>query len=305
MAKSSATAAPKSNGMRTKNAVMVGFTLPVLLLYVCFFLVVMVLGIYYSMTNWTGISQSFDFIGLKNYATVLQDERFWTAIWFNIRYTVMLVIGVILLSLLIALALNNLMGKMSTMFRSIFFIPAVLSLVTVGLIWNELLLRVFPPIGKALGISWLSNSLLGNPSTAIFGILLVNLWQGCATPTVLLLAGLQSVPADLYEAATIDGANAWQKFRNITVPFLIPIVTMLVITTTKGGLTIFDYIQSMTGGGPAQSTEAIGILIYRHAMNEGKFAQSVAESMLLFVIVAVVSFLTIRISSKTEAGDGA
>lgn len=86
--------------MRTKNAVMVGFTLPVLLLDVCFFLVVMVLGIYYSMTNWTGISQSFDFIGLKNYATVLQDEHFWTAIWFNIRYTIMLVIGGKLLKIL-------------------------------------------------------------------------------------------------------------------------------------------------------------------------------------------------------------
>lgn len=295
----------KKNGMKVRNAVMVGFTLPVLLLYVSFFLVVMILGVYYSMTNWTGIAQTFDFIGLKNYTTVLQDSRFWKAIWFNIRYAVMLVIGVILISLLIALALNKLKGKVSTLFRSIFFIPAVLSLVTVGLIWNELFLRAFPPMGEALGIEWLSKSILGSPNTAIFGILIVNLWQGCATPTVLLLAGLQSVPADLYEAATIDGANAWQKFKNITVPFLIPIITMLVITITKGGLTIFDYIQAMTAGGPAQSTEAIGILIYRHAMSEGKFAQSVAESMLLFVIVAMVSFLTIKLSSKKEVGDDA
>ena len=109
----------------------------------------------------------------------------------------------------------------------------------------------------------------------------------------------------MYKRQTIDGANAWQKFKNITIPFLIPIVTMLVITTTKGGLTIFDYIQAMTAGGPAQATEAIGILIYRHAMSEGKFAQSVAESMCLFVIVAIVSFLTIKISSKKEVGDDA
>ena len=217
------------NGMRTRNAVMVAFTLPVFLLYIFFFIVVMFLGVYYSMTNWTGISQTFDFIGLRNYATVLSDERFWQAIWFNIRYAIMLDIGVILISLLIALALNNLKGKTSTLFRSIFFIPAVLSLVTVGLIWNELFLRAFPPIGEALGIEWLSKSILGSPATAIFGILIVNLWQGCATPTVLLLAGLQSVPSDLYEAATIDGANAWQKFKNITVPFLIPIITILSI----------------------------------------------------------------------------
>ena len=102
------------------------------------------------MTNWTGIATSYEFIGLKNYVTVLQDKRFWQAIWFNIRYTIMLDIGVILISLLIALALNNLKGKFS-MFRSVFFIPAVLSLVTVGLIWNELFLRAFPPIRGGFG----------------------------------------------------------------------------------------------------------------------------------------------------------
>ena len=141
------------NGMKRKNAVMVAFTLPVFLLYIFFFVVVMVLGVYYSMTNWTGIATTYKFIGLQNYVTVLQDERFWQAIWFNIRYTIMLDIGVILISLLIALALNNLKGKTSTLFRSIFFIPAVLSLVTVGLIWNELFLRAFPHIGEA----WASN----------------------------------------------------------------------------------------------------------------------------------------------------
>ena len=144
------------NGMRTRNAVMVAFTLPVFLLYIFFFIVVMFLGVYYSMTNWTGISQTFDFIGLKNYATVLSDERFWQAIWFNIRYAIMLDIGVILISLLIALALNNLKGKTSTLFRSIFFIPAVLSLVTVGLIWNELFCVRSPPLGRL----WASSGFL-------------------------------------------------------------------------------------------------------------------------------------------------
>lgn len=290
------------NGLQRKNVVMVLFTLPVLILYSVFFLVPMILGVYYSLTNWTGISKTFDFIGLKNYATVLQDKRFYNAIFFNFKYTICLVIGTILLSLLIALALNQL-GKSSTFFRSVYFIPAVLSLVTVGLIWNELFLRALPVIGKSLGIGFLSTNILGNSKTAMFGVLIVNLWQGCAIPTVLFVAGLQSVPKDLYEAATIDGANAWQKFKAITVPFLIPIITMVVITTTKGGLTIFDYIKAMTDGGPAQATEAIGILIYRHAMSEGKFAQSVAESMILFVIVAIVSFATIKLTSNKQVGD--
>ncbi len=295
----------KNNGMRQRNIVMTLFTLPVLILQVMFFYVIMGLGVYYSLTNWNGMSPNYDFVGFQNYGKVVADSRFWKSMFFNFKYAIMLMIGIIVLSLLLALAMNQLKGKLSTMFRSIFFIPAVLSLVTVGLIWNELFLRAFPPMGKALGIGWLSASLLGNPATAIFGILIVNLWQGCATPTVLFTAGLQSVPADLYEAATIDGANAWQKFKSITFPYLVPLITMQVILQVKAGLTIFDYIQAMTGGGPAQATEAIGILIYRHAMSEGKFAYSVAESMILFVFVAIVSFITIKISNRQEVGEDA
>lgn len=290
------------NGMRQGKHVMVLFTLPVVILYSVFFLVPMLMGVYYSMTNWTGISKTYAFIGLKNYVTVFNDKRFWHSIGFNFKYTILLVIGTIIISLLIALALNQL-TRSSTVFRSIYFLPAVLSLVTVGLIWNELFLRAIPVIGKMLHIDLLSASLLGNPKTAMYAILIVNLWQGCAVPTVLFVAGLQSVPKDLYEAATIDGANAWNKFRHVTIPFLIPILTMVIITTVKGGLTIFDYIKAMTDGGPAQATEAIGILIYRHAMNEGKFAQSVAESMILFVIVGIISFVTIRFTNDKQVGD--
>lgn len=296
------TIAVRKGGMRSRSVTMFLFTVPVVVLYSAFFLVPMLLGVYYSFTNWSGISSTYDFIGVKNYVNVMQDKRFYNALFFNFKYTICLVIGVLLISLLIALSLNRLINRSSTVFRTIYFIPAVLSLVTVGLIWNELFLRALPVIGKSLGISWLSTSLLGNPYTAMYGILIVNLWQGCAIPTVLLLAGLQSVPKDLYEAATIDGANAWHKFKSITVPFLIPVLTMVLITTVKGGLTIFDYIKAMTDGGPAQATEAIGILIYRHAMSEGKFAQSVAESMILFVIVAVVSFIAIKATNSKQVG---
>ena len=143
-----------NNGMKRKNAVMVAFTLPVFLLYIFFFVVVMVLGVYYSMTNWTGIATTYKFIGLQNYVTVLQDTRFWQAIWFNIRYTIMLDIGVILISLLIALALNNLKGKTSTLFRSIFFTPRRAQ---PGYSGSDLERAVacgpFPPLGRP----WASN----------------------------------------------------------------------------------------------------------------------------------------------------
>lgn len=277
-----------------KNRIMFAFTLPTVILYTIFFLVTMLIGVYYSFTDWNGISKDYTFVGLENYVKVLTDERFREAIWFNIGYTIALVVLLIVIPLMIALALNRI-KRLSTLFRSIYFIPAVISMVTVGLIWNELFYRAVPVIGEMLNIKALSTSPLGNPKLAAIAILMVNIWQGCAIPTVLFIAGLQSVPKELLEAATIDGAGNWARFWNVIIPYLIPVLNMVIITQAKAGLTVFDYIKAMTNGGPAQSTEAVGLLIYRHAINEGKFSISVAEAMILFVIVGVVAAFSLRL----------
>ena len=278
------------------------FTLPSVVMYTVFFTVTMAIGIYYSFTDWNGISASYKIIGIGNYIKALMDRKFQAALKFNFVYTFLFVLILIVISLLVAICLNNL-TKTSTIFRSIYFLPAVLSMVTVGLIWTELFYRARPVIGKALNIGWLSNSLLGNKTTAMFGILIVNLWQGCSIPIVLFLAGLQSVPSELYEAATIDGANRWDKFKSITFPFLIPVLNMVIITQVKAGLTIFDYIMAMTNGGPGGATQAVGILIYNQAMKGNAYSQSVAESMILFVIVAIVAAVTLKMTKNKQVGD--
>ncbi|HHV10873.1 MAG TPA: sugar ABC transporter permease [Clostridiales bacterium] len=289
--------------VRKGSRVMVGFTLPVVILYSLFFLVPLLMGFYYSLTNWNGISKTYKIVGFSNYVKVIMNPRFLNAIWFNARYMVLLVILVTVVSLVIAMALNR-TKLCSTLFRSIYFVPAILSLVTVALIWNELFYRVIPVIGQQLGIEWLSTSLLGNPKTAIYAILAVNLWQGCSIPTVLFIAGLQSVPMELYEAATVDGAGRWARFKNITVPFLIPVINMVIITQVKAGLTVFDYIKAMTDGGPGHATEAIGLLVYKYSMQENKYSQSVAVAMILFVIVGMISLITLRITGdKQVEGD--
>lgn len=278
------------------------FTVPTVVMYTVFFIVTMGLGVYYSFTNWNGISKTYKFIGFGNYLKALSDRKFLAALKFNFLYTFLYVVILIVISLAVAICLNNL-KKTSTFFRSIYFLPAVLSMVTVGLIWNELFYRAFPVVGQALNIEWLSKSLLGGKTTAMYGILIVNLWQGCSIPIVLLLAGLQSVPNDLYEAATIDGANSWDKFRCITIPFLIPVLNMVIITQVKGGLTVFDYIMAMTNGGPGGATQAVGILIYNQAMKGNAYSQSVAESMILFVIVGVVAAVTLKLTNNKQVGD--
>ncbi len=292
----------KKSKLVQRNQVLFLFTLPILIMYCVFFIVPLLMGMKNSFTDWSGTSADYNFIGITNYIKIFQDERFRNALVFNFKYTFLLTVATVVISLIVAVVLNQKI-KARGFFRSIYFLPAILSLVTVGLIWNELFYRMIPAIGEATGWSLFQSSWLGSPKLAMYAILIVNLWQGCATPIVLLIAGLQSVPVDLYEAASIDGATAWEKFKCITIPYLIPVLNMVIVTCVKGGLTTFDYIKAMTDGGPMQSTDSVGILIYNHAMQEGKFGYSVAESMILFVIIALVSIVTMRMSNSRKVGD--
>ncbi|UNK19011.1 sugar ABC transporter permease [Paenibacillus sp. N3/727] len=276
-------------------------TLPAVLLYCLFFLAPVFIGFYYSLTNWDGFSLSYDMVGLQNYIDILQDKRFLNGLTFTMLYTVIVVIGKLSVALILALLLSQSL-KFRGLFRSIYFFPAVLSMITVGLMFNQFFYSLFPPIGEQLGIEWLSRNLLGNPDTAIFGIALTNIWQGFAIPMVIFIAGLSNVPKDIIEASVIDGATPVQRFFSITIPFLIPMLTVNVVLAIKGGLTVFDYIVAMTNGGPSQSTESLGFLIYQHGMSEMKFGYGTAEAIYVFILIGIISFIQIKLLSRKEVG---
>ena len=144
---------------------------------------------------------------------------------------------------------------------------------------------------------------LSDPNLAMVAVVLHQFWRALPFTMLMVAAGLTTIPTGLYEAATIDGANAWQRFKSITIPYLLPIISIIVITTAKAGLTIFDYIKALTDGGPNKATRAVGLLIYNDAMQGGKFSYAVAESMILFILVAIISVFTIKGNSGKEAGD--
>lgn len=275
------------------------FTLPALILYTMFFTYPMLSGLYYSLTDWNGFSKKFNFVGIKNFITVMQDERIRNSLGFTLKYCILLVILTVSLSLVLALLLNSKI-RMQSFIRSVYFFPVVLSLITVGLIFNQIYYQVLPVIGKALHIGFLSKNILANAKSAPYGILFVNLWQGLAIPTVLFIAALQSVPAELIEAAKIDGATALQRFKSVIIPFLIPVINIILILNVKAGLTLFDYIKAMTDGGPARSTESIGILVYNYAFVEMKFSYGVTLSVVLFLIITIVSVFQMKILSRFE-----
>lgn len=290
----------KKKRITEKSLSMFLFTVPATVLYCIFFIYPIAIGIMYSFTDWNGLSKDYKFIGFSNYITAFTNSRFQNAVKFNIKFTVMAVILIVGLSLILALIFNNSKLRCMSAFRGIFFFPAVLGMLVVGLIFNEIFYRAVPVIGKALNISALSSNILASKSTAIYGVLIVHVWLAVAMATVMLLAGLQSAPEDLYEAAVLDGANKWQKFKYITMPFLLPVLSVVVILQVKSGLTVYDIIVALTNGGPGGATESLAFLIYSHGFKEVKFSYAIAEAMVLTIVICAISFIQTSISNKKK-----
>lgn len=275
------------------------FVLIPVILQALFFFYPLLQGIFYSLTDWNGLTSSFKVIGIQNYIDILQDSHFYTSITFTILFTIGLLVGEIVIGIFMASLLNRKIKALG-FFRTWYFFPAVLSTVTLGLIFSQLFNYGFPQIGELLGIDWLSENLLVQENTVIPSVIFVALWQGLAMPIIIFLAGLQSIPADIIEAAEIDGANRHQKFFNIELPFLLPSISMVFILALKSGLTAFDLIFSLTSGGPDGKTESLGLLVYNYAFVDNKFSYANALAVILFIIIAVISVIQISVSRKFE-----
>lgn len=276
----------------------IAFTAVGFALYCIFLILPIVMGFFYSLTDWNGIGASFKFVGFENYAKILtSDKKFYSALLFTLRYTLMLVICCVVISFILAMLLNRKL-KGRTFYRTVYFLPAVLSMITVGLIFKQMFFYVFPGMGEALNLGWLKTNILSQKSSAIYGILFVHLWQGCAIPTLLFLAGLQTIPQDMYEATAIDGANAWNQFRYVTVPYILPTLSVVLVLVVKQGLNVFDYVSSMTSGGPGGATRSLALLIYQNAFERYKYSYSIAQAVLTGLLIALISFIQIKFTSS-------
>ena len=275
----------------------VGFTIIPLGLYAVFYVFQVFCGIFYSFTDWNGMSIDYKLVGFRNYGILFTNPVFWRSLRTTFRYAAYLVVFTMVLALVLALALDSL-KVFKTFLKSIYFLPAMLGAVTVALIWNQIYFRALPVIGNALNIGLLKQSPLGSPKTTLLATVFINVWQAVAIPTIIFIAGLQSVPRELYESAEIDGASALQRFRFITMPGIFPIFIVNLVLLVKAGFTAFDYPYTLTGGGPARATEVIAIAIINDAFVNYRFSMANAEAAILFIIIASISFIQIRFSSK-------
>ena len=274
------------------------FVIPGVSMYSFFAILPILLGIYYSLTDWNGYSRKFNFVRFENFTKIIQDERFLNSLNFTFRFTIMLVLFVTIISIIIAVLLNSKIKGITTI-RAIYFFPAVMSLLTVSLIFNQIYYRAMPVIGKLLGTD-LFNGILASPTKAFWGVLFANLWKGVAIPSILFLAALQTIPITVIEAAIIDGASSFKRFFKIELPFLLPILSVVCVLALKQGILVFDSIMGLTGGGPAGSTESVSFLIYQHGFVENKFSYSIAESIVTGIIIAIISAIQIGFLNKRK-----
>ncbi|MGF6365893.1 raffinose/stachyose/melibiose transport system permease protein [Aequitasia blattaphilus] len=254
-------------------------------------------GVFYSFTDWRGYGE-WNFVGLRNYAHLFTDKDIVNAYRFTIQFSVITTILVNIISLVLACALNAKI-KFKNTIKAFYFLPYMLGTLIVGFIFNYIFANLVPGAGKALGIKALSVNILGT-NQAMWGIIVVSVWIGCAFNTLIYLAGLQSIDTDVYEAASLDGAAGIKRFMKITFPLLAPSFTINMVLSARNYLMVYDQIMAMTNGGPGSTTTSIAVLIYKKGFGGGQFAYQSANAVVLFIIVVLIAFFQLKFLEKRE-----
>ena len=273
-------------------------TIPILALFVCFNTIPLIRGVIYSFTNFKGFG-SYDWVGLRNYIDLFQDPRVGSSYLFTFKLAICVTIITNVISLILALGLNSKI-RAKGFFRAAYFLPNVLGALVVGYVFQYLFTYILPALGEMVGSEAMSQSMLSNESTAWFAIVIVCCWQNIAMNTIIYISGLQTVPEDVYEAGSLDGATGWKQFRHLTFPLIIPFFTINMVLCVKNFLMVFDQIMAMTKGGPAQSTESISYLIYNNGMSGGQFGFQSANAVIFFIVIVAISAAQMTISSRKE-----
>jgi len=265
------------------------FILPALMGFFVFMLYPMFAGIYLGFTEWVGFG-SIKWVGLKNWVKLFHDRHFLKAIWNTTYYTLgILAIGVPL-ALLLALLLNQKFLKWRNFFRAAYYLPVISMMVAVSMLWKWLLSPNHGLVNYLLGLVGLPGvNWLLDPRWAMPGLILMSIWKGTGFNMVIFLAGLQGIPKMYYEAAEIDGANRWHKFRYVTLPLLSPTTYFIIITTMIHSFQIFQQAYILTEGGPREATTTIVYYIYKNAFEWFQMGYACTQGVLLLAILVLAT----------------
>lgn len=283
-----------------KNKVSFGFAVPAFIIYTGLLVIPIIMAFYISFFKWNGFNEM-EFLGLENYVNLFHDQRLGNAVINTLIIAVSVIVVVNVLGLCLAMLVNK-ASKVNNFFRTIFFIPFVLSAVALSFVWKSILAYngVLNGLLTSLGQSDLVGNWLGQRGTALVCIIIVEIWRTLGYHMMLYLAALQSVPGDLYEACTVDGGNRWNKFRNVTLPLIVPGMSVSILMSIINELRIYDVVKIMTDGGPGYDTETVVYNIVANGFSNNIVGYSSAIAVILFLVIGVISVFVVSAMSKKE-----
>lgn len=272
--------------------------LPGLIIFTVGLILPLFLAVRYSLTTWDGMSLEKPFVGFQNYIELFNDSDFRNAWWFTLKFTVGNTIIQNIGALLLAVILDSGI-KAQKVYRTVFFIPCLISALIVGFVWLKMFSNVLPALNELLGTD-INFLLFGQKDTVLSGLLIANNWQWLGYWMLIYLAGLQSIPADLYEAAKVDGAGAAKRFFNITIPMLAPAITICVVGITTGSLKVYDLLVASTRGGPGRASTSVIYQTYTTAINGRQYGYGCAMSVTLVAVLLLVALIQVKGLKKRE-----
>ncbi|MFC4307235.1 carbohydrate ABC transporter permease [Cohnella boryungensis] len=278
------------------------FTFVTIALYAVFFIAPGLMGFYYSFTDWNSYSNEIKFIGFDNFSVIFSSgEHYLSYIRNTLNFTFSTVVLKTVLGLLFALALNEGI-RFKGFHRVMIFMPAIIPMLVVGLIFKSILNPATGLLNESLrfiGLDFLAQKWLVDVNWAFKSIIAVDTWKGVGYIMIILLAGLQSISKSYYEAAEIDGANAWHKLKSVTIPLLMPALVVTTVLNLLHGLKVFEVVYVLTNGGPGYATDVLYTSIFKE-FSMGRYGVGTAISSLLFVFMTLVGYFVIRLMAKEE-----
>lgn len=286
----------------TSSASKVGVTyyamlLPALIFFTIFITLPALVGFFYSFTNYAGFG-SWQFVGLRNYIAMFSDPRILSSYAFTLGFAFATTLVVNGLALALALGLNSKI-KWKTGLRGLYFIPMVISGIIIAYVFSYLFGNTLPALAESVGWAAGTESILANENWAWLAVVIVTAWQAIPGTMIIYLAGLLAIPEDVYEAASLDGASAWRRFRSITFPLLLGYVVINTILSFKGFINAYDIIVGLTGGGPGTSTFSVAMTIFT-GFQSGDYAYQMANAVIFFLLTILISVAQLLLVRNRE-----
>lgn len=273
------------------------FITPVILSLSLVVIVPVIMGFFYSFTDWNGLGFN-NFVGLAHYRRLLEDTQFRNSLWFTFRFAFVSVIALNIIGLSLAVLVTSKL-KSRNLLRTVFFMPNLIGGLILGFIWQFIFIRVFAALGSFTGIEGLMGW-LSTPTTGFWGLVILMVWQQAGYIMIIYIAYLQGIPRELIESANIDGATPFQKFRFIIFPLIAPGFTVSMFLTLSSSFRIYDQNLSLTGGGPFNSTQMVAMNIVDTAFSSNQMAYGQSKAVIFFFIVAAFSLTQVYYNKKRE-----